>query len=164
MENHSIFSISPIDGRYHIYTQSLKNYFSEFALFKYRLMIEVEYLIYLKKIGLPELQNFPSDTFFLKIFIILFHFLIVFKSKILNLLLITMLKNVEYFFSQQLQKNNLSNYKSFIHFGLTSQDINNNSITLSIKNCIEDVIIPLLENILSDLLEKSSTLDTLQNA
>jgi len=156
MENHSIYSISPIDGRYHTYTQSLKNYFSEFALFKYRLMIEVEYLIYLKKIGLPELQNFPSDTSFLKNIYNSFSFSDCIQIKNIESTINHDVKAVEYFFSQQLQKNNLSNYKSFIHFGLTSQDINNNSITLSIKNCIEDVIIPLLQNILSDLLEKSS--------
>ena len=60
MENHSIFSISPIDGRYHIYTQSLKNYFSEFALFKYRLLFEIGYFLYLKDIGLKELQNITN--------------------------------------------------------------------------------------------------------
>tara|TARA_Y100000817_G_C16789224_1_gene514282 strand:+ start:19 stop:1140 length:1122 start_codon:yes stop_codon:yes gene_type:complete len=65
-------------------------------------------------------------------------------------------KAVEYFISQQLQFMGLSEFKSFIHFGLTSQDINNNSITLSIKNCIEDVFIPMIELILEDLLEKSS--------
>jgi len=157
MENNSIYSISPIDGRYHNYTQPLINYFSEFALFKYRLMIEVEYFIYLKKIGLPEFKLFPSNTFLLRNIYKKFSCSDCIQIKNIESTINHDVKAVEYFFSQQLQKNNLSNYKSFIHFGLTSQDINNNSITLSIKNCIEDVIIPLLENILSDLLEKSST-------
>ena len=156
MENNSIYSISPIDGRYHNYTKSLKNYFSEFALFKYRLMIEVEYLIYLKKIQLPEFKLFPSNTFLLRNIYKKFSCSDCIQIKNIESTINHDVKAVEYFFSEQLNKINLSDYKSFIHFGLTSQDINNNSITLSIKNCIEDVIIPLLENILSDLLEKSS--------
>ena len=157
MENNSIYSISPIDGRYHNYTKSLKNYFSEFALFKYRLMIEVEYLIYLKKIQLPEFKLFPSNTFLLRNIYKKFSYSDCIHIKNIESTINHDVKAVEYFFSEQLNKINLSDYKSFIHFGLTSQDINNNSITLSIKNSIEDLIIPLLENILSDLLEKSST-------
>ena len=156
MDNNFIYSISPIDGRYHTNTQSLKKYFSEFALFKYRLMIEVEYLIYLKKIGLPEFENFPPNKIFLRNIYKNFSHSDCIEIKKIESSINHDVKAVEYFLSEKLQKIYLSDYKSFIHFGLTSQDINNNSITLSIKNCIEDVIIPLLENILSDLLEKSS--------
>ena len=156
MELHPIYSISPIDGRYNSYTQPLKIYFSEFALFKYRLQFEVEYLIYLKTIGLPELKPFPSNNILLKNIYKNFSYDDCIQIKNIESNINHDVKAVEYFFSQQLDKINLSKYKSFIHFGLTSQDINNNSITLSIKNCIEDIFIPLMENILNDLLNKSS--------
>ena len=120
-------------------------------------MIEVEYLIYLKKIQLPEFKLFPSNTFLLRNIYKKFSCFDCIQIKNIESTINHDVKAVEYFFSEQLNKINLSDYKSFIHFGLTSQDINNNSITLSIKNSIEDLIIPLLENILSDLLEKSST-------
>ena len=156
MEDNSIYSISPIDGRYHKYTKLLKNYFSEFALFKYRLMIEIEYLIYLKKIGLPEFKNFPPNKTFLRNIYKNFSNSDCIEIKNIESTINHDVKAVEYFLSEKLQKIYLSDYKSFIHFGLTSQDINNNSITLSIKNCIEDVFIPMIELILDDLLEKSS--------
>ena len=156
MENNSIYSISPIDGRYHQYTTILKKYFSEFALFKYRLMIEVEYLIYLKKIGLPEFKNFPDNNIFIRNIYKNFSHSDCIQIKKIESTINHDVKAVEYFLSEKLQKNYLSDYKSFIHFGLTSQDINNNSITLSIKNCIEDVFIPTVELILDSLLKKSS--------
>ena len=156
MNQNPIYSISPIDGRYYEYTELLKNYFSEFALFKYRLMIEIEYLIYLKKVGIPELKNFPNDTKLLKNIYNNFSHQDCMKIKNIESNINHDVKAVEYFLSEKIEKLNLSKYKSFIHFGLTSQDINNNSITLSIKNSLENLIIPLIDNILSDLLEKSS--------
>ena len=152
----SIYAISPIDGRYYTYTKCLQDYFSEFALFKYRLKFEVEYLLYLKKIELPELENFPENNYFLKN--IYYNFSHICCSKIKNFEKITNhdVKSVEYFLAEQLQYMGLSKYTSFIHYGLTSQDINNNSITLSIKNCMDDIIIPLINNILVDLSNKSS--------
>ena len=157
MEDNTIYSISPIDGRYYNYTECLKKYFSEFALFKYRLMIEIEYLIYLKKIGLPELANMFSNKFYIirNIYKTFSHSCCI-NIKDIESTINHDVKAVEYFLSEKMQKIGLSKYTSFIHFGLTSQDINNNSITLSIKNCIEEVIIPLIEDILKDLLEKSS--------
>ena len=155
MDN-SIYSVSPIDGRYYKLTQSLKHYFSEFALFKYRLMFEIEYLIFLKKMGLPEFKNFPKNNLFLKNIYKNFSYDCCMRIKKFESTINHDVKAVEYFISEQLQFMGLSEFKSFIHFGLTSQDINNNSITLSIKNCIEDVFIPMIELILEDLLEKSS--------
>lgn len=156
MENNSIYSISPIDGRYNNITISLKNYFSEFALFKYRLMFEIEYLLFLKKIQLPPLLHFPNNNTFLKNIYKNFSHNCCLQIKKIESTINHDVKAVEYFLSQQLQYMGLSKYTSFIHFGLTSQDINNNSITLSIKNCIEDIFIPMIELLLDDLLEKSS--------
>jgi len=155
MDN-SIYSISPIDGRYFKLTECLRKYFSEFALFKYRLMFEVKYLLFLKKMGLPEFKTFPQSNSFLKNIYKNFSHDCCMKIKNIESTINHDVKAVEYFLGEQLQYMGLSQFKSFIHFGLTSQDINNNSITLSIKNCIEDIIIPIIENILSDLLEKSS--------
>ena len=107
--------------------------------------------------GLPEFKTFPKPNSFIKnIYKNFSHNPIVLKIKNIESTINHDVKMVEYFLGEQLQYMGLVNYKSFIHFGLTSQDINNNSITLSIKNCIEDIIIPIIENILSDLLEKSS--------
>ena len=153
---HHLLCISPIDGRYHAYTESLNNYFSEFALFKYRLFFEITYFLYLKEdINLDELKDLTHidcsiirtiyDKFSLEDCIIIKDI----EKKINH-----DVKAVEYFIQNKFDSLGLSKYKSFIHFGLTSQDINNNSITLSIKECIEFTIIPILENILSILLDK----------
>ena len=152
----NLLCISPIDGRYHNYTKELNNYFSEFALFKYRLLFEISYFLYLKEIDLNELKeldinnctNIRSiyDDFTLDDCIMIKNI----EKKIKH-----DVKAVEYFIQNKFDNLELSKFKSFIHFGLTSQDINNNSITLSIKECIEYTIIPKLENILSMLLEKT---------
>ena len=151
----NLLCISPIDGRYHNYTKELTNYFSEFALFKYRLLFEISYFLYLKEINLNELKDLDKnnctdirtiyDSFTLDDCIMIKDI-----EKIKH-----DVKAVEYFIQNKFDNLKLSKFKSFIHFGLTSQDINNNSITLSIKECIEDKIIPKLENILSTLLEKT---------
>ena len=155
MENNSLYCISPLDGRYTNYTSCLKKYFSEFALFKYRLMIEIEYLIYLKSIELPELKDFPNINQELKNIYKNFSHDDCIQIKNIEFVINHDVKAVEYFLAQKLESFDLHKYKSFIHFGLTSQDINNNSITLSIKNCIEEIIIPKLEDILANLLDKS---------
>jgi adenylosuccinate lyase len=153
----NLLCISPIDGRYHNYTKILNHYFSEFALFKYRLLFEIAYFLYLKEdVNLNELKELTSidcsiirtiyDNFTLNDCIMIKNI-----EKNIN----HDVKALEYFIQNKFDKFGLSKYKSFIHFGLTSQDINNNSITLSIKECIEYTIIPKLENILSILLEKS---------
>ncbi len=152
----NLLCISPIDGRYHNYTKELNNYFSEFALFKYRLLFEISYFLYLKEIDLNELKELDInnctdirsiyDDFTLNDCIMIKNI----EKKIKH-----DVKAVEYFIQNKFDNLELSRFKSFIHFGLTSQDINNNSITLSIKECIEYIIIPKLENILSMLLEKT---------
>ena len=156
MEENNILCISPIDGRYSQYTNCLKDYFSEFALFKYRLMFEIEYLLFLKKIQLPQLSNFPNDDLFIKNIYKNFSKLDCFKIKYIESTINHDVKSVEYFLAQKLENTDYYKFKSFIHFGLTSQDINNNSITLSIKNCIENILIPEIQDILNDLSNKSS--------
>ena len=97
MDN-SIYSISPIDGRYFKITECLRKYFSEFALFKYRLMFEVKYLLFLKKMGLPEFKTLSRRLIhLLKIYIKISLIIVVVKLKILNLLLIMMLKRLNIF-------------------------------------------------------------------
>lgn len=155
MEN-NLLCISPIDGRYHTYTQCLVSYFSEFALFKYRLRIEICYFIYLKIMNIKELNDLTKEQCDI-IMNIYYNFTLQDCIKIKNIEknINHDVKAVEYFIQDKFDNLGLSQYKSFIHFALTSQDINNNSLTLSIKECINDILIPLLETILNNLLEKS---------
>ena len=119
-------------------------------------MFEIEYLIFLHEIQLPKLINYPIDEGFLRHIYKNFSHKDCLKIKNEELIINHDVKAVEYFLAEKLRKVNLSNLIPFIHFGLTSQDINNNSITLSIKNCIEELIIPLIEVILAELLKKST--------
>ena len=153
----NLLCISPIDGRYHNYTKKLNHYFSEFALFKYRLLFEISYFLYLKEnVNLDELKDLTSiDCSIIKTIYENFTLDDCIMIKNIEKKINHDVKAVEYFIQNKFDTFGLSKYKSFIHFGLTSQDINNNSITLSIKECIDYTIIPKLENILSILLEKS---------
>ena len=152
MEN-SINCISPIDGRYNRYTDSLRKYFSEYALFKYRVQFEIEYFIYLKTLKLPELSiNYDVNN--LRKIYQKFEEKDCIKIKNIEKKINHDVKAVEYFLHEKFHDIGLSEYIQFIHFGLTSQDINNNSVTLSLKECIENEIIPLIEEILSNLIEK----------
>jgi len=146
--------ISPVDGRYHKYTSHLKKYFSEFAFFKYRVMVEIEYFLFLKKIKLFEI-NLPYIEDKLRSLYITFDYDDCIKIKNIESKINHDVKSVEYFLHQQFDNIGLSGYKQFIHFGLTSQDINNNSVTLSLKDCIEQFIIPMIKEILTHLLELS---------
>jgi len=155
MEN-NLLCISPIDGRYHEYTKCLNNYFSEFALFRYRVLIEIAYFLHLKDIGLYSLKDLTNtDCYIIRTIYETFKIYDCIKIKNIEKKIKHDVKAVEYFIQERFDVLGLSRYKSFIHFGLTSQDINNNCLTLSIKECIEDKIIPLLETILDNLLQKS---------
>ncbi len=153
MNFNSLSAISPIDGRYRSRTEPLVKYFSEAALIRYRLWVEVEYFIALCKIPLPGLERFTEDDF----------------SKMRNIYLdfknedalavkeyerVTNhdVKAVEYFLKSEFDKAGWKDQKEFIHFGLTSQDVNNTSIPLSLKEAVEDVYIPGLVEVI-DLLE-----------
>ena len=150
----SLTAISPIDGRYQSKTESLQPYFSEFGLIKYRVQIEVEYLIALAEWKLDPLIDFPmnkvdelrsiylnfseTDALWIKE-----------KEKITN----HDVKAVEYFLKEKLEVLELSKYLEFVHFGLTSQDINNTAIPLSLKEGIQEVYIPELNSLINKLKE-----------
>jgi len=152
MEIHPLISISPIDGRYHSKTTELNNYFSEFALFKYRTLVEIEYFIQLHENGLIGLNEISTDNK-IKLRDIYSHFSLKDAKRIKEIESITNhdIKAVEYFIKEQLDALGLAENKEFVHFGLTSQDINNTSIPVSIKDALRKVIIPELNDTLNVL-------------
>ncbi|HVW13192.1 MAG TPA: adenylosuccinate lyase [Mucilaginibacter sp.] len=145
-------AISPIDGRYRNTTSKLAAYFSEFALIKYRVFVEVEYFIALCEQSLPQLRSFDSG-FFEKLRAIYQNFsekdaeLVKEIEKVTN----HDVKAVEYFIKKEFDKLGLDQYKEFIHFGLTSQDINNTSIPYSFKYAIENTYLPAIDELLGIL-------------
>ena len=149
MNEFNLNSISPIDGRYFDKTKVLNKYFSEKALIFYRLKVEVEYFISLCKIGIPQLDNFESKKFdeLRKIYL---KFSDEDAAEIKEIERVTNhdVKAVEYYIKRKFDALNLAEYKEFVHFGLTSQDINNTAIPLSVKDFIEEVYIPKLNNVL----------------
>ena len=150
-------AISPIDGRYRNKISSLSDYFSEEALIKYRVRIEIEYFIALCEIPLPQLKEFDKDLFpeLRKLYT---DFTPENAQKIKDIESVTNhdVKAVEYFIKEKFDDLGLSNYKEFIHFGLTSQDINNTAVPLSLKEAYETVYLPEL-NVLIKKLEQLST-------
>jgi len=135
--------ISPIDGRYANKTKELKNYFSEFALIKYRVFVEVQYLIALKNIGLDALSDL-SNSDLESISFIHKSFNINNASKIKEIESVTNhdVKAVEYYIKDKMKSLGLSKYIEFVHFGLTSQDINNTAFPLMINDALNNVILP----------------------
>lgn len=152
----NILAISPIDGRYKDLTLPLQKYFSEYALFKYRLKIEIEYFISLCN-TIPELISFPKNKFEIlrKVYI---DFSIKDCLKIKNIENKTKhdVKALEYFIQEKFLILNIGNYKSFIHFGLTSQDINSSAVMLGIKDSLKSIILPEIKNLITDLNDLSS--------
>jgi len=147
-------AISPVDGRYRSKTEKYAEYFSEFALIRFRVQVEVEYFIALCEIPLKELQSVPTDCFD-KLRAIYIHFQDSDAEKIKEIEQTTNhdVKAVEYFLKQQFDLLGLSDYKEFIHFGLTSQDINNTAVPVSIKKAMDEVYYPEMENLLQKLRE-----------
>lgn len=145
-------AVSPIDGRYASKTKNLSAYFSEEALIKYRVRIEIEYFIALCEIPLPQLQNIDK-TIFDKLRDIYLNFSSQDALRIKDIESITNhdVKAVEYFIKDAFDKLNLQDYKEFIHFGLTSQDINNTAIPLSIKEALEEVYLPLYNEVVDKI-------------
>lgn len=146
-------SISPIDGRYRSKTHQLADYFSEYALIRYRVRVEVEYFISLCELPLPQLAGIDSSVY-LSLRDVWQNFTEQDAAHIKEIESVTNhdVKAVEYFLKEQFDKiPQLIDYKEFIHFGLTSQDINNTSVPLSIKEAIDNVYMPALENLLSVL-------------
>jgi len=156
MELSPLTATSPVDGRYHAKTSDLGNYFSEFALIRYRLLVEVEYFIKLSETGLeqfPELNDQQKEN--LRKAVSDFSLDDAQEIKATERITNHDVKAVEYFLKKIVAENGLEDYQEFVHFGLTSQDINNTSIPLSLKDGISDCILPILENVLNALLSKS---------
>ena len=152
MNNSSLNAISPIDGRYSSKTSELNKFFSEKALMKYRLIVEIEYFISLCEFNISELKEFDSSKFKLlrKIYIDFSDddaVIIKEIEKTTN----HDVKAIEYFLKEKFQGLNLSKFVEFIHFGLTSQDINNTAIPLSLKEMFEQVYYNSIELLLSSL-------------
>ena len=145
-------AISPIDGRYADKTTSLVPFFSEMALIRYRVQVEVEYFIALCELPLPQLANFPKEKYtYLRKLYQKFSEKEALKVKEIEQTTNHDVKAVEYFIKEAFDKLQLEKYKEFIHFGLTSQDINNTAIPLSIKEAVQQVFLPALEQLLSKL-------------
>lgn len=149
-------AISPIDGRYRNKVESLENYFSEKALIKYRVRVEVEYFIALCNIPLQTLKDFDKNRFE-DLRNIYRNFSLEDAKRIKDIEKITNhdVKAVEYFLKEQFDKMGLSKHKEYIHFGLTSQDINNTSVPLSIKDCNDDVLMPQITEIIDLINDKA---------
>lgn len=145
-------SISPIDGRYRSKTEKLTDYFSEYALIKYRVLVEVEYFISLCELPLPQLEK-VDQTVCQKLKRIVSDFSVEDALRIKETERVTNhdVKAVEYFLKEKFDELGLHEYKEFIHFGLTSQDINNTSIPLSLKDALNEIYYPLLEELTGKL-------------
>ncbi|MBT3871146.1 MAG: adenylosuccinate lyase [Flavobacteriaceae bacterium] len=145
MSTQSLQAVSPIDGRYASKTNSLIPFFSEEALIKYRVQVEIEYFIALVELKLPQLASFDSSLFpeLRKLYT---NFSTKDAQRIKDIEMVTNhdVKAVEYFIKEEFDVLNLKEYKEFIHFGLTSQDINNTAVPLSLKNAMNDVYVPQL--------------------
>lgn len=154
MELNSLTAISPVDGRYRRVTANLGSYFSEFALIKYRVEVEVEYFIALCEIPLPQLKGVDQGLFeALRNIYKDFSESDANSIKEIEKTTNHDVKAVEYFIKEKFDQLGLSDYKEFIHFGLTSQDINNTSVPLTLKRGLHEVIEPALLEV-NDLIKK----------
>ena len=154
MELNALTAISPIDGRYRNKTEQLAGYFSEYALIRYRVRVEIEYFITLCELPLPQLADFNHDLFE-PLRDIYRNFTEADAQRVKDIEKVTNhdVKAVEYFIKEQIDALNSfpAEAKEFIHFGLTSQDINNTSVPLSIKEALEQVYYPMVEELIEQL-------------
>ena len=157
MELSALTAVSPIDGRYRGKTAPLSEYFSEFALIRYRIRVEVEYFIALCELPLPQLTGVSSDLF-PQLRAIYEQFTPADAQRVKDIEAVTNhdVKAVEYFIKERIDKlsplpASIDSLKNFIHFGLTSQDINNTAVPLSLKEAVNGVYIPLLEELIEQL-------------
>lgn len=153
----TLTAISPVDGRYRRVTHSLAPFYSEFGLIRYRVLVEIEYLIFLSKIPLPQLEGKISDSSEEALRKVYVNFSEADALEIKETEKTTNhdVKAVEYFVKAQLDKLGLSEIQEFVHFGLTSQDINNTSVPLSLKEGLELEMIPFLKRLIEQLKVKS---------
>ena len=153
MELDLLTAISPVDGRYRGKTEPLAAYFSEYALIRYRVRVEVEYFIALCELPLPQLASFPQELF-PKLRDIYQAFSEEDAARVKSIEQVTNhdVKAVEYFIKEKFDAiGGLDAFKEFIHFGLTSQDINNTSVPLSIKEALAEVYLPMMEELVGQL-------------
>lgn len=153
MKLDELTAISPIDGRYRNKTVALADYFSEYALIRYRVRVEIEYFISLCELPLPQLADF-NKCLFARLRDIYMQFSEADAQRVKDIEKITNhdVKAVEYFIKEEIDKiGSLDKYKEFIHFGLTSQDINNTSVPMSIAEAMRDVVIPQIEELIDQL-------------
>ena len=149
----TLTAVSPIDGRYRSKTEPLANYFSEYALIRYRVRVEIEYFITLCELPLPQLASF-DHSLFERLRNIYRDFTEESASRVKEIEKTTNhdVKAVEYFIKEEFDKiGGLDSYKEFIHFGLTSQDINNTSVPLSLKEALENEFYPQVEELIQQL-------------
>jgi adenylosuccinate lyase len=152
MNHSSLYAISPIDGRYHSQTKNLSDYFSEAALIKYRIFVEIEYFIALCEVPLPGLKDFNKDHFnALRSIVKNLNEADVLSVKEIEKTTNHDVKAVEYFIKNKFDDLGLSAFKEFIHFGLTSQDINNTAIPYSLKAGIIATYYPKIEELIATL-------------
>lgn len=142
----SLTAISPIDGRYRGKVEILENYYSEYALIRYRVKVEIEYFIALCKLPLPQLAG-VDHTLFGELRDIYAKFSVDDAQRVKDIESVTNhdVKAVEYFIKEQFDRLGLAQYKEFIHFGLTSQDINNTSVPMLIRDSLHEAYLPLLD-------------------
>jgi adenylosuccinate lyase len=152
----SLEAVSPVDGRYRRTSAPLADYFSEGALIKYRVRVEIEYFIALCRLPLPQLKEFDSSRFE-DLRAIYRDFSLADAQKVKDIEKITNhdVKAVEYFIKEKFDLLDLGAHKEFIHFGLTSQDINNTAVPLALKEAWLQVVKPALEQVVSELKEKA---------
>ncbi len=152
MELNSLTAISPIDGRYRKKTESLDEYFSEFALIRYRVLVEIEYFIALCNIPLPELKNVNKETL-TKLRDVYKIFSVEDAQKVKDIEKTTNhdVKAVEYYIKAAFDKLGLEKYREFVHFGLTSQDATNTAMPLLLKEAVQKQYLPLLEKVQNKL-------------
>ena len=152
MSNYSLNAISPIDGRYFAKTKVLSSFFSEFSLIRYRVKVEIEYFISLCELPLPQLKNFDSNLFkTLRSYYEVFNDSDAQRVKDIEAITNHDVKAVEYFIKERMEKDGVGDAKEFVHFGLTSQDINNTAIPMSIKDALEKIYQPAIDSLLKNL-------------
>ena len=155
MDLNILTAISPIDGRYRGKTEPLAGYFSEYALIKYRVFVEIEYFVALCELPIPQLSSMDRNLF-PRLREIYTKFSAADAARVKEIEKVTNhdVKAVEYFIKEQFDSiGGLDEYKEFIHFGLTSQDINNTSVPCSIKDALNDVYYPAIEELIAQLRE-----------
>ena len=152
MDSHSLLAVSPIDGRYARQTEILRNYFSEYALIRYRVRVEIEYFIALCEIPLPQLAGFDRSKF--EALRDIYRTMTpedAAKVKDIEKVTNHDVKAVEYFIKERFREMDIMKWGEFVHFGLTSQDINNTSVPLSLKEAVHEAYLPLMNEVLGTI-------------